>query len=186
MALKPFIGIKKIWYGDVFAAAVTASTLKTWLGSATEVKNSHQDTWGYTEDDPAFTDYINELTGGIYFGDSGRDGDTAHDDCAYSAAEIERIARVAFGSSRTRVTSVDKANVLETSRLWRETVTRVGAAEFPDVALDHLLRDPGDPYLVVLVAHVAELDLFVRQQLAGLVGAAERCDERRELGGLHR
>ena len=69
MALKPFIGIKKIWYGNVFAAAVTASTLKTWLGTATEVKNSHQDTWGYTEDDPAFTDYINELTGGIYFRD---------------------------------------------------------------------------------------------------------------------
>lgn len=69
MALKPFIGIKKIWYGDVFAAAVTASTLKTWLGTATVVKNSHQDTWGYTEDDPTYTDYINELTGGIYYRD---------------------------------------------------------------------------------------------------------------------
>lgn len=69
MALKPFIGIKKIWYGDVFAAAVTASTLKTWLGTATAVKNSHQDTWGYTEDDPTYIDYINELTGGIYYRD---------------------------------------------------------------------------------------------------------------------
>lgn len=69
MALKPFIGIKKIWYGDVFSAAVTASTLKTWLSSATEVGNSHQDTWGYTEDDPTYTDYINELTGGIYYRD---------------------------------------------------------------------------------------------------------------------
>lgn len=69
MALKPFIGIKKIWYGDVFASAVSASSLKTWLESATEVKNSHQDTWGYTEDDPAYTDYINELSGGIYFRD---------------------------------------------------------------------------------------------------------------------
>lgn len=69
MALKPFIGIKKIWYGDVFAAAVTASTLKAWLGTATVVKNSHQDTWGYTEDDPTYTDYINELTGGIYYRD---------------------------------------------------------------------------------------------------------------------
>ena len=69
MALKPFIGIKKIWYGDVFDAAVTASTLKTWLSSATEVGNSHQDTWGYTEDDPTYTDYINELTGGIYYRD---------------------------------------------------------------------------------------------------------------------
>ena len=69
MALKPFIGIKKIWYGDVFSAAVTASTLKTWLGTATAVSNSHQDTWSYTEDDPTYTDYINELTGGIYYRD---------------------------------------------------------------------------------------------------------------------
>lgn len=69
MALKPFIGIKKIWYGDVFTAAVTAAALKTWLESATEVKNSHQDTWSYTEDDPTYTDYINELTGGVYYRD---------------------------------------------------------------------------------------------------------------------
>lgn len=69
MPLKPFIGIKKIWYGEVFTAAVTAATLKTWLESATEVKNSHQDTWSYTEDDPTYTDYINELTGGIYYRD---------------------------------------------------------------------------------------------------------------------
>ena len=69
MALKPFIGIKQIWYGDVFTSAVSASTLKTWLADATEVKNSHQDTWSYTEDDPTYTDYINELTGGIYYRD---------------------------------------------------------------------------------------------------------------------
>lgn len=69
MASKLFIGIKQIWYGDVFAQAVTASTLKTWLGTATEVKNSHQDTWQYTEDDPAYTDYKNELSGGIYYRD---------------------------------------------------------------------------------------------------------------------
>lgn len=67
--LKPFIGIKRIWYGDVFTSAVTASTLKTWLESATEVKNSHNGTWAYSEDDPTFTDYINELTGGIYYRD---------------------------------------------------------------------------------------------------------------------
>src|SRR5437588_6511325 len=72
---------------------------------------------------------VRELTGGIYFGDSGRDGDTAHDDCLYTVTEIERIAHTAFeaarqrasGSEKPRVTSVDKANVLETSRLWRET-----------------------------------------------------------------
>ena len=75
---------------------------------------------------------VRELTGGIYFGDSGRDGDRAHDDCAYTVEEIERIARVAFdaagGRRSGRVTSVDKANVLETSRLWRETVERVAGA----------------------------------------------------------
>ena len=78
---------------------------------------------------------VRELTGGIYFGDSGRDGDRAHDDCAYTVAEIDRISRVAFDAARRRggsdggprVTSVDKANVLETSRLWRETVERVAA-----------------------------------------------------------
>ena len=70
MASKLFIGIKQIWYGDAFAAAVTAATLKTWLESATEVRNSHQDTWGYSEDDPSYTDYIDELTGDIYYRDA--------------------------------------------------------------------------------------------------------------------
>src|SRR3954466_4876554 len=92
---------------------------------------------------------VRELTGGIYFGDSGRDGDRAHDTCEYSAGEIERIARTAFEAARrraegrrapARVTSVDKANVLETSRLWRETVSGL-AADYPDVSLDHLLVD---------------------------------------------
>src|SRR5918999_5585761 len=69
---------------------------------------------------------VRELTGGIYFGDRGLDGDTAHDTCVYSEPEIERIAGVAFSLARRKVTSVDKANVLETSRLWRKVVTRVG------------------------------------------------------------
>jgi 3-isopropylmalate dehydrogenase len=107
---------------------------------------------------------VRELTGGIYFGDSGRDGDTAHDDCAYSVAEIERIARVAFDSARTRVTSVDKANVLETSRLWRETVTRVHAEEFADVPLDHLLVDNA---AMQLVSRPAEFDVILTENLFG-------------------
>src|SRR5215216_6256978 len=84
---------------------------------------------------------VRELTGGIYFGASGRDGDSAHDDCEYTVPEIERIARVGFeaaqrrGGDPPRVTSVDKANVLETSRLWRETVVLV-AADYDDVELD--------------------------------------------------
>jgi len=68
---------------------------------------------------------VRELTGGIYFGERGRTGGgAAFDTCTYSVPEIERIAEVGFRSARRRVTSVDKANVLETSRLWRETVER--------------------------------------------------------------
>lgn len=100
---------------------------------------------------------VRELTGGIYFGDSGREGDRAHDDCAYNVEEVTRIARVAFNAAATRpggeagtakVTSVDKANVLETSRLWRAVATRVFAAEFPDVALEHMLVDAAAMHLI--------------------------------------
>jgi len=107
---------------------------------------------------------VRELTGGIYFGESGRDGDSAHDDCAYTVSEIERIARVAFRSARTKVTSVDKANVLETSRLWRETVTRVHAEEFPDVPLEHLLVDNA---AMQLVSKPVEFDVIVTENLFG-------------------
>jgi len=64
---KLYIGIKRIWYAEPITSAVTASSLKTLLGSATEVKNSHQDTWGYEESDPETTEYINELTGQTYY-----------------------------------------------------------------------------------------------------------------------
>jgi 3-isopropylmalate dehydrogenase len=112
---------------------------------------------------------VRELTGGIYFGDSGRDGDTAHDDCAYSAGEIERIARTAFdaarrrGGSPPRVTSVDKANVLETSRLWREVVTGI-AGDYEDVELDHLLVDNA---AMQLVSRPADFDVIVTENLFG-------------------
>ncbi len=115
---------------------------------------------------------VRELTGGIYFGDSGREGDVAHDDCAYSVAEIERIAHVAFDAARLRadgsgarprVTSVDKANVLETSRLWRETVTRV-AEGYADVALDHLLVDNA---AMQLVSRPTEFDVILTENLFG-------------------
>jgi 3-isopropylmalate dehydrogenase len=84
---------------------------------------------------------VRELTGGIYFGAKTRTESYASDLCEYSVAEIERIARVAFAAARSHVTSVDKANVLETSRLWREVITRVHAEEFPGVELAHLLVD---------------------------------------------
>jgi 3-isopropylmalate dehydrogenase len=109
---------------------------------------------------------VRELTGGIYFGDSGRDGDRAHDDCAYTVEEIERIGRVAFeaaGERRGRVTSVDKANVLETSRLWRETVTKL-APEYEGIELDHLLVDNA---AMQLVARPADFDVIVTENLFG-------------------
>lgn len=115
---------------------------------------------------------VRELTGGIYFGDSGRDGDAAHDTCEYTVEEIERIARVGFesalrraeGTSRTpRVTSVDKANVLETSRLWREVVGRV-APDYLDVELDHLLVDNA---AMQLVSRPADFDVIVTENLFG-------------------
>lgn len=89
---------------------------------------------------------VRELTGGIYFGEprERRDGgNTAVDTCIYHRHEVERIARSGFEIARSRrgeVTSVDKANVLETSRLWREVVTEVGR-EYPDVKLSHMLVD---------------------------------------------
>ncbi len=96
---------------------------------------------------------VRELTGGIYFGDKGRTDGRAHDVCEYSTEEIERIARTAFNAARSRVTSVDKANVLETSRLWREVVTRVHADEFPNIELEHLLVDNAAMQLVAAPRH---------------------------------
>ncbi len=115
---------------------------------------------------------VRELTGGIYFGESGREGDVAHDTCEYSAEEIDRIARVGFEAARRRadgsdqkprVTSVDKANVLETSRLWREVVGRV-APDYPDVELDHLLVDNA---AMQLVSRPADFDVIVTENLFG-------------------
>jgi len=85
-----------------------------------------------------------ELTGGLYYGEPrGQSADSAHNTMRYSREEIERIARRAFEAARLRrkrVTSVDKANVLEVSRLWRQVVTAV-AKEYPDITLDHMLVD---------------------------------------------
>jgi 3-isopropylmalate dehydrogenase len=109
---------------------------------------------------------VRELTGGIYFGESGRDGDRAHDDCAYTVQEIERIARVAFeaaGERNGRVTSVDKANVMETSRLWRETVTKL-APEYSEIELDHLLVDNA---AMQLVSNPTGFDVIVTENLFG-------------------
>jgi 3-isopropylmalate dehydrogenase len=96
---------------------------------------------------------VRELTGGIYFGEKTRTDAQATDLCVYTVAEIERIARTAFGAARAKVTSVDKANVLETSRLWREVVRRVHSEEFPHVELEHALVDSTAMKLVTAPRH---------------------------------
>jgi len=109
---------------------------------------------------------VRELTGGIYFGEKGREGDRAWDTCVYTAHEIDRIARVAFeaaGRRSGRVTSVDKANVLETSRLWRETVEKV-ASDYPEVKLDHLLVDNAAMQLVSAPSH---FDVILTENMFG-------------------
>jgi 3-isopropylmalate dehydrogenase len=107
---------------------------------------------------------VRELTGGIYFGEKTRTADTATDLCSYSRAEIERIARVAFRSARSRVTSVDKANVLETSRLWREVVMGVHGAEFPNVELQHVLVDNA---AMMLVSSPRHFDVILTENMFG-------------------
>ena len=107
---------------------------------------------------------VRELTGGIYFGDKTRTETTASDLCAYSTEEIERIVRAAFQAARTKMTAVDKANVLETSRLWRETVVRVHDSEFPDVPLEHLLVDNA---AMQLVSNPTSFDVIVTENLFG-------------------
>jgi 3-isopropylmalate dehydrogenase len=107
---------------------------------------------------------VRELTGGIYFGEKTRTTTTASDLCAYSTEEIERIARVAFRAARSRVTSVDKANVLETSRLWRETVHRLHGEEFPHVLLEDLLVDNAAMRLVSAPRH---FDVLLTENMFG-------------------
>jgi 3-isopropylmalate dehydrogenase len=107
---------------------------------------------------------VRELTGGISFGEKTRTGDHATDLCAYSTPEIERIARTAFRAARTRVTSVDKMNVLETSRLWRAVVKRVHSTEFPNVELEHQLVDSAAMKLVAAPRH---FDVILTENMFG-------------------
>jgi 3-isopropylmalate dehydrogenase len=107
---------------------------------------------------------MRELTGGIYFGEKTRTADQASDDCVYTRAEIERIARAGFRAARSRVTSVDKANVLETSRLWREVVRDVHGREFPNVELEHLLVDNAAMRLIAAPRH---FDVLLTENMFG-------------------
>jgi 3-isopropylmalate dehydrogenase len=110
--------------------------------------------------------FVRELTGGAYFGAKTKTADAATDECRYTVAEIERVARRAFELARARrchVTSVDKANVLETSRLWRRTITRV-AADYPDVMLEHQLVDS---MAMLLLTRPHAYDVVVTENLFG-------------------
>jgi 3-isopropylmalate dehydrogenase len=112
---------------------------------------------------------VRELTGGIYFGEKTRTEDYASDLCAYSREEIERIARSAFEAAKARsnaprVASVDKANVLETSRLWREVLSALREREFPDVQLEHVLVDNAAMQLVSAPTH---FDTIVTDNMFG-------------------
>jgi len=115
---------------------------------------------------------VRELTGGIYFGEksrtvAGADGERAVDVCTYTTMEIERVVRVAGKlamSRRGRITSVDKANVLETSRLWREVTSRVLAEEFPSLEVEHLLVDACAMHLL---QRPASFDVIVTENMFG-------------------
>ena len=111
---------------------------------------------------------LRELTGGIYFGERGRseDGESAYDTMSYSKAEIRRIALKAFESARLRkghVTLVDKANVLESSRLWRETVSEMGKS-YPDVTLDYMYVDNAS---MQLVRNPSQFDVILTENMFG-------------------
>jgi 3-isopropylmalate dehydrogenase len=107
---------------------------------------------------------VRELTGGIYFGEKTRTEDSASDLCSYTTAEIERIARTAFKAARSRVTSVDKANVLETSRLWREVVSALHSREFPQIELEHVLVDNA---AMQLISSPSRFDVVLTENMFG-------------------
>lgn len=110
--------------------------------------------------------FFRELTGGIYFGEKGRTADRAYDHCTYTRPEIERIAHLAFKSATTRrnkLTLVDKANVLETSRLWREVVKEI-AAEYSSVAVDYLFVDNA---AMQLILNPKQFDVILTENMFG-------------------
>jgi 3-isopropylmalate dehydrogenase len=111
--------------------------------------------------------FVRELTGGIYFGEKTRDANSASDLCTYTVQEVERITRVAARLARQRrrkLTSIDKSNVLETSRLWREVVERVIREEFADVTLDHMLVDAAAMHLI---RRPRDFDVCVTENMFG-------------------
>ena len=110
---------------------------------------------------------VRELTGGIYFGDKTRTATEATDLCRYTVAEVERVVRLAAALARGRrrkLTSIDKANVLETSRLWRSVVERIVPGEFPDIELEHMLVDAAAMHLL---KRPRDFDVIVTENMFG-------------------
>lgn len=111
---------------------------------------------------------VRELVGGLYFGAKGtRDDGTWFDTCEYTRPQVERIARVALDLARARggrLTSVDKVNVLHTSRLWRDVVTELAAQDYPDVTLDHALVDS---FAMTIVTAPGTIDVVVTENTFG-------------------
>jgi 3-isopropylmalate dehydrogenase len=110
---------------------------------------------------------VRELTGGIYFGDKQRTETSAFDVCSYTVTEIERVVRIAAKLARGRrrkLTSVDKANVLETSRLWRSVVDKIMPDEFPDIAYEHMLVDSASMHLI---KRPRDFDVMVMENMFG-------------------
>ena len=139
---------------------------------------------------------VRELTGGLYFGKrerfyeepgagtAGAPGQRAYDTLEYREYEIERIARQAFEAARKRrgkVSSVDKANVLETSRMWREIVHRIGATEYPDVELEDVLVDNA---AMQLISRPADFDVVVTENMFGDILSDEAAQITGSLGML--
>jgi 3-isopropylmalate dehydrogenase len=111
--------------------------------------------------------FVRELTGGIYFGEKRRDATRATDVCAYSVPEVERVTRVAARLAegrRGKLVSIDKSNVLETSRLWRSVCERVVREEFPKVQLEHMLVDAAAMHLI---RRPRDFDVLVTENMFG-------------------
>jgi len=145
-ALNVFANLRPV---SVFPALLDASTIKPEVLRGTDIV------------------VVRELTGGIYFGEKTRTEHSASDVCSYTVAEIERVTRVAGKLARSRrksLVSIDKANVLETSRLWRSTVERVMRTEFPDVKLEHMLVDAAAMHLI---RRPASFDVLLTENMFG-------------------
>lgn len=107
---------------------------------------------------------VRELTGGLYYGERGTKDGRAYDTLVYTVEEIERIVRAGFRAAKSRVTSVDKANVLDTSRLWRDVATRIHAEEFPNIELEHELVDAAAMKLISAPRH---FEVIVTENMFG-------------------